>query len=92
MKPNTMKLCVPLLAAVALWGCKDEAPPEQKVPVAATVKAFSASASSVAPGDKVTLSWEVADAQGVSVSTQTGDEVALSGSSVPKGSVEVAVQ
>lgn len=88
---RTLSSLVAATVVATLWSCTKPPPPEQEVPVAASVAAFTASKSRVAPGEAVTLSWEVKDATSVSVATLSGEPVTLSNPSAQKGSVEVTV-
>lgn len=81
------------LAVMTAFGCKPPPPPEQKVPVAATVKSFTVDKPQIAEaGDTVTLSWEVENATGVSLATLDGTAVPLTDATAATGSVETKVE
>ncbi|MBX5482058.1 MAG: lamin tail domain-containing protein [Myxococcaceae bacterium] len=81
------------LAALSLLaGCPTPEAPTPEVPPSAQVKSFTASASSVAPGGEVTLSWETTDAKSVSLTTQSGKAFTISAADAAKGSLVVKPQ
>ena len=77
---------VPLLVA-----CPAE-PPKQEVPKSAAVRVFSASPAEVSAGEKATLTWEVEDATGISITTLAGESVPLPDATASKGTIDVPVQ
>ncbi|MBX5482867.1 MAG: lamin tail domain-containing protein [Myxococcaceae bacterium] len=89
MKAISTWICAAALVLAA--GCKPQPPPEEKVPVPATVISFTSSATEVEAGGKVTLSWEVKDATSVQISPLGGAALELADPSASNGSVEVAV-
>jgi hypothetical protein len=82
-----------LLASIALlWiGCTTPPPQDPVVPVSASVKSFTASPTAIEPGDGVVLSWEVADAQSVTITRLSGEPLELPDPTPALGSVTVQV-
>ena len=86
---NTFIALFGMAALATLAGCPAPVPPDPVVPTSAEVKSFTASATTVAPGAEVTLSWETAGAKSISLTTQSGEAVDVSSADVAKGSVVV---
>ena len=85
---STFRLGLVGLAVLAFTGCP-EVPPPDPLPASPSITSFTASASQVAAGATVTLSWKVENATSVRI-----DELSLgqvSGVSGNEGTVDVSV-
>ena len=75
----------------ALLACPPAPTPPPEVPASATVKSFSASPTEVQAEESTTLSWEVENANAISLRTVSGKEIPVPEGSLNQGTVQFKV-
>ena len=90
LSPLALTRALATALVVLAAGCTPPKPPPQ-LPAPSTVVSFTASSTSVAKGESIVLSWEVKDAESVTLTTDDGTSLPGFESKL-KGSLEVTMQ